>query len=279
MDRQTLRKIFELQLEDMEGLASRSKGKQKEGTSTDAHLALQVYIEDLDSCDTAMTNQDAAQSLVNAWKREQQVVRDQKLAERLSVQSTKHSTPSLTRNLRTVRFAAAAESRPGKQPIICVACKENTQLVVDAPCRYKHRYCRACIVKLFELSIRDDSLFPPSCDGREIPIDNVTPYLSLELLRRFENKVLEAKAVNRTYCHSTCCAAFIPPNSIDGGIGKCVRCIAVTCTACKDKSHPGERPSDLELQQLKRMAKRKRWQKCYACGAYVQIDTGCNHIT
>ncbi len=279
MDQQTLRTILELQLEDIEGLASRSKGKQKEGTSTDAHLALQIYIEELHSYDTAMTNQAAARSLVDGWKREQQVTRDQKLAERLSAPSTKDLAPSSARSPRTARLAAAAEVPPREQHNLCVACKEDKQLIVEAPCRYKHRYCRACIVQLFELAIRDDSLFPPMCDGSEIPIDSVRPFLSLGLLRRYENKLPEVKAGNRTYCHNTFCAAFIAPNSIDGGIGKCGSCGAVTCTACKNNSHPGNCPSDFESQQLKRMAKRKRWQRCYACRAYVQIDTGCNHIT
>ncbi|KAK5170981.1 uncharacterized protein LTR77_004125 [Saxophila tyrrhenica] len=298
IDQQTLRTIMELQLEDLELLASRSKGKQREGTTTDAHVAMQIYIEDLQTCDTTMTNREAAQAVAELCKQELQVAQDRRLAKRLSVGQKSSASHLPGRDRRRVRFeegipqisrvpgmtvAASAlvpldlpPAYPGHQ---CVACKEDRQLVVTAPCRHRHQYCRACIVKLFELAIQDDSLFPPRCDGSTVPIDSARPFLSLDLLRRYENKLEERKADDRTYCHNTFCAVFIPPSEINDDVGRCTACNATTCTFCKSKSHSGGCPTDAESLQLKRMAERKQWQQCYACKAYIQLETGCNHIT
>lgn len=47
MDPLTFSKIVQLRWEDIERLSSRSKGKQREGTVTDAQLAWQVYVDEL----------------------------------------------------------------------------------------------------------------------------------------------------------------------------------------------------------------------------------------
>lgn len=280
---------------------------------TDAQLALQIYIEDLHSCERALADRHIAQTAAQVIprqppadrklsKQDKQISDDRKLAESLAGLSRTSSIPSSARSRRRVRFTDGVQevsrsldpgstvvkqnsiqtsvaSSPVASSKVCVACKEEKQLVVQTHCKYKHKYCRTCIVRLFEIAIHDDSLFPPRCDGTQIALDSVRPFLSLELSRRYETKLEEIKTRNRTYCHNNFCAAFIPTDLIKAGVGRCSKCGAITCARCKTRSHPNDCPTDADLQQLRRIAQRKKWQTCYSCKAYVQLDTGCNHIT
>lgn len=371
IDHETLRAIMAVQLEDIESLASRSKGKQREGTATDAQVALQIYIEDLHACDASVANRDAAQRMFNAvtrdipeivesWRRDDQIARDHKLARRIASVSRKPVGGSNSKRSKKVHFLEASggkssgvasvqarknlegDSTPISQPKtrpstkdspksiqsvttqpstsiasprastanagksmlsqrgsvireppaigvssqsnspeskLCVACNEEKQLVVEAPCQHKHRYCRECIVKLFELASRDESLFPPRCDGVAVPLDNVRPFLSLELLRGYETRAKEINANDRTYCHNGWCRAFIPTESAAVGRAKCQRCGAKTCTTCKGSAHAGDCPRDIAMQQLQLIAQKQQWQRCYSCKRFVQLEIGCHHIT
>ena len=50
MDPLSFSTVLQLQLEDMDDLASRAKSKGREGTVSDAELALQIYASDLKAC-------------------------------------------------------------------------------------------------------------------------------------------------------------------------------------------------------------------------------------
>lgn len=376
IDQETLRAIMAVQLEDIESLASHAKGKQREGTATDAQVALQIYIEDLHACDTSLANRDAARRMFDAvtrdvpeivasWRREDQIARDHKLARRMASVSRKPASepviasaskrakrvhfleaagatlssvppvqrversqqssvpdgssgssectgnkdntmqPSNKRTSRSIAPPRASSSVAGQahpaQPTtseqrhseaasssrttssaactVCVACNEERQLVVEAPCQHRHRYCRECIVKLFELASRDESLFPPKCDGKEIPLDSVRPFLSLELLRSYESRAKEVIASDRTYCHIGWCRAFIPTDSETAGRAECHKCAAATCVTCKGSAHAGECPKDIAMQQLQLIAQKQQWQRCYSCKRFVQLEIGCHHMT
>lgn len=55
--------IVKLQLEDTASLAASTKGKQREGTISDAELALQLYNEDLQACQNILNDRQMAQSI------------------------------------------------------------------------------------------------------------------------------------------------------------------------------------------------------------------------
>ncbi|KAF4856952.1 hypothetical protein CGCSCA4_v000392 [Colletotrichum siamense] len=86
-----------------------------------------------------------------------------------------------------------------------------------APC--DHLYCATCLQKLFRLSLVDESLFPPRCCRKPIPMDQVQHVIPKQLMQEFITKEIEFSTVNRTYCHQPQCSAFIPPTSIEGDIG------------------------------------------------------------
>lgn len=94
MDPLTLQTIVEMQLQDSEDLAGNSKGKQREGTVTDAQLAMQMYVEDLTQCNAYLQDRTMAQSvtmailadgalIAEAFAEEQQAARDREMAMQL----------------------------------------------------------------------------------------------------------------------------------------------------------------------------------------------------
>ncbi|KAK4551648.1 hypothetical protein LTR86_011022 [Recurvomyces mirabilis] len=66
MDPITLSTIIQIQLQDSQELATKTKGKQREGTVTDGELAFQVYVEELTNIDSVLSVRKMAQSLTTA---------------------------------------------------------------------------------------------------------------------------------------------------------------------------------------------------------------------
>ncbi|KAI6807940.1 hypothetical protein KC332_g13203 [Hortaea werneckii] len=246
----------EYQLEDSQGMVGRSKGKQREGTFTDAEYALRLYIDDLETTSTALKDRKMAQSFAKSvmedaelieqvLKDEQQAAIDREFATSIDNQNgdtasgsrsnlpataikdpwqdseilekaaaiymhtaemSCNTTPALTADdesdVETIAESSAwAASRPrDTKPKTghCIACGDDKDFfdVARVPCKNKHEYCRECLAELFRLSLTDESLFPPRCDGAEIPLD----YLS---------------TANRVYCHDPSCAIWIPKSLIN----------------------------------------------------------------
>lgn len=165
----------------------------------------------------------------------------------------------------------------------CVACGDTKAFfdVARVPC--DHEYCRECLANLFEASMRDESLFPPRCDGQPIPLDQVRFFLPVDLAREFEERSVELSTNNRVYCHDPRCSTFIPPPAsvehMEGDWLRCPSCDKTTCTICKAAAHAGDCPDDTALQQLIDTAGDEQWQRCYQCHRFIELEQGCNHMT
>lgn len=165
----------------------------------------------------------------------------------------------------------------------CVACGDTKDFfeVVRVPCN--HEYCRECLESLFRAALKDESLFPPRCDGRPIHLNQVRFFLPSGLAREFENRREELTSRNRVYCHDPRCSTYIPwPDAIESTEGDwlaCPQCGKTTCTICKAVAHTGDCPSDTALQQLVDTANRESWQRCFQCHRFVDLEQGCNHMT
>ncbi|RMX87040.1 hypothetical protein D0867_15703 [Hortaea werneckii] len=195
------------------------------------------------------------------------------------------ATPALTADddsdAETIAESSAwAASRPHKdKPKTghCVACGDDKDFfdIARVPCKNKHEYCRECLVELFRLSLTDESLFPPRCDGAEIPLNYVRIFLPPDLAKDFEAKYPELST------SPTGCAAWIPKSLIndDTNISTCPKCDKTTCAMCKALSHSGDCPEDEALQQLISIANAEEWQRCSECKRFVELNTGCNHIS
>jgi hypothetical protein len=145
---------------------------------------------------------------------------------------------------------AARRSLPKRSMRDCVSCRAEHAFydVARVPCG--HEYCRACIVELFAMALKDETLFPPRCDGQEIPLARVRLFIPSDLANSFEASYTELSTKDRTYCHEKSCSAFIPDTHIQGEHGVCPKCSKTTCVICKSRSHTGDCPADDALQQL-----------------------------
>jgi hypothetical protein len=174
-----------------------------------------------------------------------------------------------------------AATRPTARPMYrrCIACQEHIRFFDTARVACNHEYCRDCLQDLFRASMTDDSLFPPRCCRQPILAKTVRIFLTVELLKQYEQKKVEFETPDRTYCSNPLCSAFIRREDITNERATCPDCRAVTCTTCKAPGHEGDCPADIGLQQVLQTADENGWQRCYSCRRLVELDLGCNHIT
>lgn len=343
MDPLTLSAIIQLQLEDSQEIVANTKGKGREGTITDAQLALQMYTEDLVATNATLSDRKMAQSIAmailrdgqfiqRAYQQEDQIARDREMATNMqgdapapskfdpsrqpstSKEDDPWTDPELLQKAAAIYMYepchagpvppglvldsdsddetvaessawAASRANANDKPKLghCVACGDDKDFfdVARVPCKDKHEYCRECLAQLFELSLTDESLFPPRCDGDPIPLSLVQIFLPAELAMRFKAMHAELSTKNRVYCHDPKCSAFIPSTAIgeEMDIGTCPKCQKTTCVICEAPSHSGDCPEDTGLQQLVSTADTEQWQRCLDCKRFVELETGCNHIT
>jgi len=233
LDSLTLNAIIEIQLEDSAALAGSAKGKQRQGTVNDAEAALQMFTEDLHTCQRVLEDRKMARSITltvhrdgglisRAHQQEDQIARDRQLAaslmqapadddfhttgrapppqqdedtndpwvsdELLEKAAALHNedfvfaepSPSFNdddddqnETILQPESSAWGASRAGKSKQKlghCVACGDTKDFfdVARVPC--DHEYCRECLASLFQASMKDESLFPPRCDGQPIPL-------------------------------------------------------------------------------------------------------------
>ncbi|MCJ1431806.1 hypothetical protein MMC27_001161 [Xylographa pallens] len=147
----------------------------------------------------------------------------------------------------------------------CASCQEPVAYfnAVYGPCG--HDYCKDCIKQLFLMATRDESLFPPRCCRKAIPMAAASVFFTEDFVRHFKAKALEFTTPNRTYCASITCAAFIPPGNINNEIGVCTACAFWTCVYCKNHSHRSrDCPKDVASQELISAAQAAGWQHVIA---------------
>lgn len=151
--------------------------------------------------------------------------------------------------------------------------------MVKTPC--SHNYCRTCATKLFDDSLRDETLFPPRCCKMHIPIDLVQRFLPPGFARQFEERSIEMQDPRRTYCASKTCSKYLRAevtgrSSLAPASRYCESCHLWTCEQCRKSHNPGSPcPED---EEVLRMGKRQGWKTCTRCKNLVELSMGCNHM-
>lgn len=180
---------------------------------------------------------------------------------------------------------AAAEdpelNQGGRQHVTCIVCAEGKPSTQAVSISCGHGMCNECVSALFRSAMTDESLFPPRCcRNHEISLDAARPLLSEELATRFQEKAIELRTTNRTYCHVPRCSTFIMPDTITGDVATCATCGASTCALCKGPSHRGQDcPLDEGRQQVEQLAREQGWRQCEGCHRMVELNHGCYHMT
>ncbi|RPA79473.1 hypothetical protein BJ508DRAFT_190595, partial [Ascobolus immersus RN42] len=148
-----------------------------------------------------------------------------------------------------------------------------------------HLLCRTCLHTLFVNAIAEEGSYPPRCcpslkDGITLSRISRINVLSTEETKPFEEKIVEYGELNRTYCHGSECAKFIPKQLIRGSIATCT-CGLETCTDCGRRNHQGD--CDVEAgktpKMLTKIAKRKGWKRCWKCTRMIAKKGGCSTVT
>ncbi|KJZ78184.1 hypothetical protein HIM_02222 [Hirsutella minnesotensis 3608] len=172
------------------------------------------------------------------------------------------------------RHGEPVETRP------CASCADDQVAANLTRCPCAHEYCRECFNRMFEMATTDESMFPPRCCQRPIPLDDHLDVLASGLVRRYREKAREYSIQDRTYCHAPQCSAFIPPERIANNVATCPRCREETCALCKREMHDGaDCPNDEATQRVLRVAREQGWQQCPRCNRLVEKRSGCNHIS
>jgi hypothetical protein len=158
----------------------------------------------------------------------------------------------------------------------CVSCRDD-QLQDDMiKTKCSHFFCKACLIRLFTDSLRDESLFPPRCCHRSIAASK--KIIGPELVQKHKEKAIELSDPDKTYCCNVKCAKYLPRNTTRNGVCKCASCGVRTCRKCKKHAHVGKCVYKLDAL-LEELAECKKWQRCSNCSRLIELSTGCNHIT
>ncbi|KAF5642317.1 IBR finger domain protein [Fusarium tjaetaba] len=254
MDNSSLMLAIQLQQQDLNIWEQSAKGKQREGNLTDADLALEACRIELEAMTAQISDHalalsiaravDAdAQIIMEAQLAEEQAARDHEYALRLDADPSEIGRPygeqseeegpmydgedDLIDILRSLNLGVPgdsitgqpessswASSRQAPETRECIACNDEFPPLAlsQSPC--SHEYCRVCLVGLVRSSLQDESLFPPKCCGRAIPVKQ-SRWFSPQLVGQFQAKKLEFDTPNRTYCSEPSCSTFVPPAFIE----------------------------------------------------------------
>ncbi|EXJ95809.1 hypothetical protein A1O1_00933 [Capronia coronata CBS 617.96] len=175
--------------------------------------------------------------------------------------------------------ASSRDDHATSHELVCVACRETKKYldIIEAACG--HGYCKPCLQELFDLSTKDESLFPPRCCREPLDLSEVQIFLTKELKDKFERAKVEFSTVDKTYCSEATCSAFIPVDANAGDAVFCWECGTETCVTCKAGAHIGDCPDDTALRETLALATASGWQRCLSCRRLIELEVGCNHMT
>ena len=192
----------------------------------------------------------------------------------------------LNRRKRNLVSAIALGAKAVPASCECISCFEDTphhDAADGLSCR--HRYCRPCFTQLVNTTILNEETFPPKCCLTEIPRAVMRKYLIPEELSKFDEKSLEyaVPLTRRFYCINSECSRWIDTRIAErtNGALECPHCKSKLCTICRGPQHPGNQdcPQDFGLDATLQEAEQAGWRRCHNCGAMVELNSGCRHIT
>jgi IBR domain, a half RING-finger domain len=172
-------------------------------------------------------------------------------------------------------------------PRDCIICTQPIQgREIRVPCG--HYYDVECIISLFHASTKDESLFPPRCCKKSIPLSRVQDHFSASLLRQFVEKAREFSTPKRVYCARPQCSQFLGPQTegkapANAKAYTCT-CGTVMCSRCKNVRDDGVQHLcgdgvDEGTQVVLALGKTNGWARCPGCRTMIELNLGCYHMT
>jgi IBR domain, a half RING-finger domain len=178
-------------------------------------------------------------------------------------------------------YMTALHLDEARRVIDCVVCTDSFLPSQTITLHCGDIWCRGCMSQRYEEATTNEGAWPVKCCRTEIPTESVRNLLSLDLRTRFAVKAVEWADDDRTYCHEPSCATYLPHDSITNRRAPCPACHRQTCTECKGPYHTEPLcPEDTTTDDLLAdVARENHWPQCPGCKRYVEISTGCNHMT
>lgn len=182
-------------------------------------------------------------------------------------------------NAALTKYIAALRETESIPRLTCEICfnQAPTTLTTNLDCN--HTWCKTCIVSVFDNATKSERSWPARCCNLPISTERVQALLDANLQGRYAAKSIEWSTKNRTYCCVERCSTFIPPSTIQDRNARCPRCRSATCAGCKKAYHVGECDGSPNEGLLTQLAQQNRWQRCPSCSRFIELSTGCNHIT
>ena len=281
MDEATADLILSLQLQDLTELQGSIQGqKSDDSTVQDAGFAMALYRDEMRSHAAQLRDHLYGVKIGEADDPDRQTPSLGYSATPTFDQALEQAFSNLALNPEPGDGNAIGYSTDSNNSSVfcCVCnCECSEWQLIRGPCG--DGYCKTDIQELFELSIKDESLFPPRCCGQSILLDAARPLLTSEQQLNFEQKSLELNTIDRVYCFDTMCGKFIPPAAVDGEKATCSACNKLTCAICKSEGHKGDCPKDPAYEALMATAAELGFQTCPRCHRLVELNFGCNHMT
>ncbi|OCH93922.1 hypothetical protein OBBRIDRAFT_238839 [Obba rivulosa] len=205
-----------------------------------------------------------------------------------------HEIPSPQANEAQTLAAPTTQTKAPTRPsgYDCAICLHDIIGVdIRTPCG--HHYDKGCILNLFERSTKDETVFPPRCCKRQIPLSSVQAHMSADLLQRFNTKLKECSTLKRVYCANPVCSRFLGPqqgsttsrsflpSSSTTKACPAAGCITTTCLRCKNKvTNPAHRCTEnVQDSQVLSLGRAAGWARCPGCETMIELKDGCLHIT
>lgn len=266
-------------------------GIQGSAAARDQDMALRFWQEEINNYSTTAEDYRMAMSAARAIHSDRDVMAaaaeeearaadDRRMAVQLAGGPRAAKAQGYNPNKR--QRVAPPTLRVNIRRVECVACTENTPEADAIRTSCSHSYCRTCVTKLFDDSLRDETLFPPRCCRNPIHLDLVQQFLDSAFTTRFEEKLVERQDTRRTYCAVPTCSKYLRASdtgrrTLGPASRFCEECNVWTCEGCKKAHTPGSPcPED---EEVLRMGRQAGWKQCAKCRNLVELTVGCNHIT
>jgi hypothetical protein len=176
---------------------------------------------------------------------------------------------------------------------ICIVCDKNTDQNCSESLPCGHVYCNGCIAEWFDRALEDTSLIPLRCCKQRIPDAEylLKKYLGNSKAEKLLILIEEKDCQYKMYCPNKLCSAFINLERVEEYIGfdlnfECRFCKTEICFNCHYRKHEtsiscelsirlNEEPDIVATETLKQLG----YQRCNSCKRFVELVTGCNHMT
>lgn len=206
-------------------------------------------------------------------------------------------------------------SRPDEEEVTedCPICFEQTralEMFVVKKCQ--HKFCLDCLSHHVEVQVKEN-LVPVRCPlecSNHLELEQCMPYLPPKIVDAFQlafaRRLSEARVpeADRVYCPFRNCSALMSkgglnlpimgsssshPHTSSIGRCECVACHRLFCVECQVPWHadlscaeyqklpPDER--DAEDAKVFQLAKNQNWKRCKKCKHFIELNTGCFHMT